>query len=53
MTTPIPQPPGIPFLGNVNTIDRELPIRSHIQLQKTYGEIYQMNILGMHFASAI
>jgi cytochrome P450/NADPH-cytochrome P450 reductase len=47
MTTPIPQPPAIPFLGNVTTIESEVPIRSFLLLAKQYGEIYQLNILGM------
>jgi hypothetical protein len=46
MSTPIPQPPGVPFLGNINNLDRELPLRTHIQLQKQYGEIYQLTIFG-------
>jgi cytochrome P450 / NADPH-cytochrome P450 reductase len=46
MSTPIPQPPGVPFLGNINNLDRELPLRAHIQLQKQYGEIYQLTIFG-------
>jgi hypothetical protein len=48
MTTPIPQPRGIPFLGNINALDKELPLRSHIQLQKTYGEIFQLEFFGMN-----
>jgi cytochrome P450/NADPH-cytochrome P450 reductase len=47
MTTPIPQPPAIPFLGNVTAIDKELPIRSFQLLAEKYGEIYQLNMLGM------
>ncbi|KAH9937812.1 fatty acid hydroxylase [Epithele typhae] len=46
MTTPIPQPPGVPFLGNVNTIDRDLPIKSFELLTQQYGEIFQLNIFG-------
>jgi cytochrome P450/NADPH-cytochrome P450 reductase len=47
MTTPIPQPPAIPFLGNVTTLESEVPIRSFLLLAKQYGEIYQLNIFGM------
>jgi cytochrome P450/NADPH-cytochrome P450 reductase len=47
MTTPIPQPPTIPFLGNVTAIDKELPLRSFALLAEKYGEIYQLNVLGM------
>ncbi|KZT19446.1 fatty acid hydroxylase [Neolentinus lepideus HHB14362 ss-1] len=46
MSVPIPQPPTIPFLGNVLAIDKELPIGSFGLLAKQYGEIYQLNLLG-------
>ncbi|KAJ1303515.1 hypothetical protein OPQ81_011700 [Rhizoctonia solani] len=46
MTTPIPQPPAIPFLGNVTDIDTELPSKSFTLLAKQYGEIYALNLLG-------
>ncbi|KAL0563203.1 hypothetical protein V5O48_018873, partial [Marasmius crinis-equi] len=46
MTTPIPQPPGIPFIGNIASVDREVPIGSFNLLAKQYGEIYQLNLLG-------
>lgn len=46
MTTPIPHPPAIPFLGNISTIDKELPLRSFELLAETYGELYQLNVFG-------
>ncbi|KAG8730332.1 hypothetical protein FRC11_006965, partial [Ceratobasidium sp. 423] len=46
MTTPIPQPPAIPFLGNVADIDSELPTKSFTLLAKQYGEIFALNLLG-------
>ncbi|CAE7229773.1 unnamed protein product [Rhizoctonia solani] len=48
MTTPIPQPPAIPFLGNVTDIDSksELPSKSFTLLAKQYGEIFALNLLG-------
>ncbi|KAI0629781.1 fatty acid hydroxylase [Trametes polyzona] len=46
MGTPIPTPPAVPFLGHVNTIDKDLPIRSLDLLARQYGEIYQLNVLG-------
>ncbi|KAK7038997.1 hypothetical protein VNI00_010389 [Paramarasmius palmivorus] len=46
MTTPIPQPPSIPFIGNIASIDKEVPINGFMLLAKQYGEIYQLNILG-------
>ena len=47
MARPIPQPPAVPFLGNVTAIDKDLPIRSFQLLAEKYGDIYQLNILGM------
>ncbi|KAH9922456.1 cytochrome P450 [Fomitopsis serialis] len=42
MTTPIPCPPSLPFLGHVTQIDKEVPLRSFILLSKQYGEIYEL-----------
>lgn len=47
MTTPIPRPRSIPLLGNVHQIDSELPLLSYVLLAKTYGEIFELNILGI------
>jgi cytochrome P450/NADPH-cytochrome P450 reductase len=47
MTTPIPQPPTLPIIGNLRQIDTEDPILSLINLAKQYGEIYQLSILGL------
>ncbi|PBK73968.1 cytochrome P450 [Armillaria solidipes] len=46
MSTAIPQPPTVPFLGNTRDLDRDVPIQSFILLAKTYGEIYQLDLLG-------
>ncbi|KAJ7577838.1 cytochrome P450 [Mycena floridula] len=46
MTTPIPQPPSIPFLGNVSYLDKEVPTRGFHKLAKQFGEIYQLNLVG-------
>ncbi|KAG8740200.1 hypothetical protein FRC10_004601 [Ceratobasidium sp. 414] len=57
MSTPIPQPPTIPFIGNVKSIDgkyplntltplAELPVNSFMLLTKQYGEIYKLDMLG-------
>ncbi|TFK90994.1 bifunctional P-450/NADPH-P450 reductase [Polyporus arcularius HHB13444] len=46
MTSPIPSPPAIPFLGHVNTIDRDLPLKSIDLLAQQYGEILQLSIFG-------
>ncbi|KAJ7740466.1 fatty acid hydroxylase [Mycena maculata] len=46
MSVPIPQPPTIPFIGNVASLERDVPLRSFDLLAKTYGEIYQLDMLG-------
>ncbi|KAL8919740.1 MAG: hypothetical protein Q9208_006606 [Pyrenodesmia sp. 3 TL-2023] len=46
MTTKIPQPPGIPLLGNIFDID---PSNTWVSLQKLwekYGEIFKITVLG-------
>ena len=52
MTTPIPQPPTIPFLGNVGALDMDLPVRSYRLMAQQYGEIYQLYIAGTFAAVA-
>lgn len=39
--SPIPQPPTVPFLGNVLLLDKDVPVKSFILLAQQYGEIYQ------------
>ncbi|KAF7338953.1 Fatty acid hydroxylase [Mycena venus] len=51
MSVPIPQPPSIPFIGNVAALDKDVPLRSFALLAKTYGEIYQLNIFGTTIVS--
>ena len=46
MTTSIPSPPAVPFLGHINTLDKELPLISIRLLGQQYGEIFQLTILG-------
>jgi cytochrome P450/NADPH-cytochrome P450 reductase len=36
-TTPIPSPPGLPFLGNVGDIDSNYPLGSMVNLAEKYG----------------
>ncbi|KAK0214536.1 fatty acid hydroxylase [Armillaria fumosa] len=43
---PIPQPPSIPFIGNITSLDKDLPTRGFHRLAKQYGEIYQLNLIG-------
>ena len=49
MTTPIPSPPAVPFLGHVNTIDQDAPLKSVYLLAQQYGEIYQLTVFGTYF----
>jgi hypothetical protein len=44
--TPIPQPPALPFLGNVHQIDREVPAQTFELLRRQYGEIYKLQFPG-------
>ena len=53
MSTRIPTPPSVPFLGHINTLDKEVPIRSIRLLAQQYGEIFQLNILGGHLAPSV
>ncbi|KAI0693861.1 bifunctional P-450/NADPH-P450 reductase [Cerioporus squamosus] len=46
MTSPIPSPPAIPFIGHVTALDRDLPLKSIDLLAQQYGEIYQLSIFG-------
>ncbi|KAK3902333.1 cytochrome P450 [Staphylotrichum tortipilum] len=46
MTTPIPQPPGVPLLGNIFDIDTNNTWWSLKTLAEKYGEIFQIKVLG-------
>lgn len=46
MSTEIPSPPGLPFIGNLRDINPELPIESLQNLADTYGPIYKFSIIG-------
>ncbi|KAI1250986.1 hypothetical protein MGN70_008047 [Eutypa lata] len=46
MTTPIPQPPGIPLLGNIFDVNPSNSWASFKTLAEKYGEIFQITILG-------
>lgn len=45
-TTAIPQPPGLPFLGNVASIDSKNIANSVSQLAAKYGEIFKLSFVG-------
>ncbi|ETN43966.1 uncharacterized protein HMPREF1541_10831 [Cyphellophora europaea CBS 101466] len=46
MSIPIPQPPGLPILGNVRDIDPNNASLSLIHLAEKYGPIFKLNIVG-------
>ncbi|KAI0631143.1 fatty acid hydroxylase [Trametes polyzona] len=45
MTTPIPSPPALPFLGHITQLDRDIPQKTFDLLADQYGEIYQLNLI--------
>ncbi|KAI1186526.1 cytochrome P450 [Nemania serpens] len=46
MSQPIPQPPGLPLLGNVKDVDPSNTWWSLKKLAEKYGEIFQIKVLG-------
>jgi hypothetical protein len=46
MTHRILCPPGVPILGNVTSIDMDMPTDSFLLLTKKYGEIYKLKLFG-------
>ncbi|KAI0111245.1 cytochrome P450 [Nemania sp. FL0031] len=46
MSQPIPQPPGLPILGNVKDVDPSNTWWSLKKLAEKYGEIFQIKVLG-------
>jgi len=46
MSQPIPQPPGIPLLGNIKDVDPNNTWWSLKKLIEKYGEIVQIKVLG-------
>ncbi|KAL2755312.1 hypothetical protein ACRALDRAFT_2105934 [Sodiomyces alcalophilus JCM 7366] len=46
MSHPIPQPPGVPLLGNIFDIDTNNTWGSLKELAEKYGEIFQIKVLG-------
>ncbi|KAB8228368.1 bifunctional cytochrome P450/NADPH--P450 reductase [Aspergillus alliaceus] len=43
---PIPEPRGIPLLGNILDVNSEAPERSFQRLAENYGPIFRLNIAG-------
>ncbi|KAI1419004.1 cytochrome P450 [Xylaria sp. FL1777] len=46
MSQPIPQPPGLPLLGNIKDVDPNNTWWSLKKLAEKYGEIFQIKVLG-------
>ena len=44
---PIPEPPGLPLLGNLLDVDLELPLKSLCSLAEKHGKITQAPILRL------
>lgn len=45
-TRPIPQPPGLPIVGNIGSIDSKNFSQSISQLAQKYGEIFKLTFFG-------
>lgn len=43
----IPQPPTVPVVGNLTSLDLDDPSRSFAQLASRYGPIYRLSIPGL------
>ncbi|KAI0124807.1 cytochrome P450 [Xylariales sp. AK1849] len=43
---PIPEPPGLPIIGNIGSIDATFPLGSFMSLADKYGEIYRLRFPG-------
>ncbi|OTB02422.1 hypothetical protein M426DRAFT_24748 [Hypoxylon sp. CI-4A] len=43
---PIPEPPTLPFIGNIADIDAENSVTSFKNLAQKYGEVYRLNLPG-------
>ncbi|KAL4758099.1 bifunctional cytochrome P450/NADPH--P450 reductase [Aspergillus foveolatus] len=42
----IPEPKGLPLIGNIGTIDQEFPLGSMVALAEEHGEIYRLRFPG-------
>ena len=42
-TQPIPQPKTDPIIGNLRSIDGDVPVQSYMRLARQYGPIFQIN----------
>ena len=48
-TERVPEPPGLPFLGNIGDINTEYPLGSFLHLAETYGPIYRLRLPMKNF----
>jgi len=55
MSVPIPQPPALPFIGNVMDIDPQNGLLSLAHLSDKYGEIFKLSFFGTerYFISSV
>lgn len=47
-TFPIPGPPGLPLIGNINDIDPNASIPDFERFANQYGEIYRLRFVNQH-----
>jgi len=47
-TVPIPQPRGLPFVGNLSSIDPQAPSQSFMNLAAEYGKHIDDLLPGKH-----
>ncbi|TDZ38726.1 Bifunctional cytochrome P450/NADPH--P450 reductase [Colletotrichum spinosum] len=45
-SVPIPEPPGLPLLGNINEINPDFPLGSMMAMADQYGEVYRLRFPG-------
>lgn len=48
--TKIPQPPTVPFVGNLNEVDSTNVNKSYTHLAKIYGPVFRLNLMGENVA---
>ncbi|TLD05201.1 uncharacterized protein PgNI_09177 [Pyricularia grisea] len=46
---PIPEPKGLPVLGHVTLIDKDLPVKSYYDYAQKMGPIYKMSFFTLDF----
>ncbi|WP_436038508.1 hypothetical protein, partial [Microbacterium sp. LjRoot45] len=43
----VPQPPTMPFVGNLRDLDTDRPVQGLMRLAETYGGFFKVSIPGM------